>query len=70
MQASYHSDPVRLEIMKNNEVTAAWEWTIRARFVKHSYRCEDSEGRSFEITVRSNGDIEVRGYGDGAYFKN
>ena len=38
--------------------------------MKDIYRCEDTEGRSFEIDVRSNSETLVRGVGDGAYFKN
>ena len=68
-------DPVRLEIYENDIIIASWEWSIinyttkiTPRFSKDIYQCEDNDGRSFKVTIKSNSILEITGRGDRARF--
>ena len=77
-------DPVRLEIMKGNQISKIWSWNIvqhshseRAYknydYTKDTYECIDISGRTMTITVqgyyRKNSQrITAIAYGTGALF--
>ena len=76
--------PVKLEILKGNEVIASWEWNIlehKTKTIKHrnyeyivdTYNCEDSDGRRLLIKIythrwKTHEMIRVTAMGRGAFF--